>query len=131
MMNEAFIEKIKKIFQSYTQIKLVYLFGSHAKGDVGSLSDYDFAIYFDEKDPKKLFNIKLELLDQLSRILVTDKIDITILNLSKMPELKFNVIKEGKLIYEEEPFRVIVEPKILNEYFDFKLLLSKYQLTKA
>ena len=130
-MNEAFIEKIKKIFQSYTQIKLVYLFGSHAKGDVGSLSDYDFAIYFDEKDPKKMFNIKLELLDQLSRILVTDKIDITILNLSKMPELKFNVIKEGKLIYEEEPFRVIVEPKILNEYFDFKLLLSKYQLTKA
>ncbi|HLE25017.1 MAG TPA: nucleotidyltransferase domain-containing protein [Thermodesulfobacteriota bacterium] len=125
------VERLKSVFHSYPQIKLVYLFGSQAKGDTGPLSDYDFAIYFDDKDPKKMFNIKLELLDQLSRILMADKIDIIILNLSKMPEFKFNVIKEGKLIYEEEPFRVMVEPKILNEYFDFKLLLSKYQLTKA
>jgi len=130
-MNEVLVERLKSVFHSYPQIKLVYLFGSQAKGDTGPLSDYDFAIYFDDKDPKKMFNIKLELLDQLSRILMADKIDIIILNLSKMPEFKFNVIKEGKLIYEEEPFRVMVEPKILNEYFDFKLLLSKYQLTKA
>src|SRR3990172_6292102 len=130
-MNEVLVERLKSVFRSYPQIKLVYLFGSQAKGDTGPLSDYDFAIYFDDKDPKKMFNIKLELLDQLSRILMADKIDIIILNLSKMPEFKFNVIKEGKLIYEEEQFRVMVEPKILNEYFDFKLLLSKYQLTKA
>jgi hypothetical protein len=71
------------------------------------------------------------LLDQLSRILDVDRVDIAILNLSEMPEFKFNVIKDGYLIYEEEPFRVIVEPKILNEYFDFKLLLSRYGLTKA
>jgi predicted nucleotidyltransferase len=130
-MDEVVREKLNKVFQSYPQIKLVYLFGSQAKGEVGPLSDYDFAIYFDAKDPKKMFDIKLELLDQLSRILGVDRVDIAILNLSEMPEFKFNVIKDGYLIYEEEPFRVIVEPKILNEYFDFKLLLSRYGLTKA
>jgi predicted nucleotidyltransferase len=130
-MNEVLREKLREVFQSYTQIKLVYLFGSQARGETGPLSDYDFAIYFDEKDTKKMFDIKLELMGQLSTILRTDRIDIAILNLSERPEFKFNVIKEGELIYEEEPFRVIVEPKILNEYFDFKILLSKYGLTKA
>jgi len=130
-MDEVVRGKLNKVFQGYPQIKLVYLFGSQAKGEVGPLSDHDFAIYFDEKDPKKMFDIKLELLDQLSRILGVDRVDIAILNLSEMPEFKFNVIKDGYLIYEEEPFRVIVEPKILNEYFDFKLLLSRYGLTKA
>ena len=130
-MDEVVREKLNKVFQSYPQIKLVYLFGSQAKGEVGPLSDHDFAIYFDEKDPRKMFDIKLEVLGQLSGVLRSDSIDIVILNLSEIPELKFNVIKEGDLIYEEEPFRVIVEPKILNEYFDFKLLLDRYGLTKA
>ena len=130
-MGEAIKEKLNKVFHIYPQIKLVYLFGSQAKGESGPLSDYDFAIYFDEKDRKKMFDTKLELMDQLTRILGTDNVDIAILNLSEMPEFKFNVIREGQLIYEEEPFRVIVEPKILNEYFDFKLILSRYGLTKS
>ena len=130
-MDEAIKEKLNKVFHIYPQIKLVYLFGSQANWDVGPLSDYDFAIYFDEKDRKKMFDTKLELMDQLTRILGTDNVDIAILNLSEMPEFKFNVIREGQLIYEEEPFRVIVEPKILNEYFDFKLILSRYGLTKS
>jgi predicted nucleotidyltransferase len=130
-MDEAVKEKLNKVFHIYPRIKLVYLFGSRATGEVGPLSDYDFAIYLDEKDPKKMFDTKLELMDQLSRILGTDKVDNAILNLSEMPEFKFNVIMEGQLMYEEEPFRVIVEPKILNEYFDFKLILSRYGLTKS
>ena len=130
-MDDSIREKLNGIFLHYPRIKLVYLFGSRATGEAGPLSDYDFAIYFDEKDPKKMFDIKLELMGQLCRILGTDEVDIAILNLSEMPEFKFNVIREGQLIYEEEPFRVIVEPKILNEYFDFKLILSRYGLTKS
>ena len=130
-MDDSVREELNKVFQSLHEIKLVYLFGSQAKGEVGLLSDYDFAVYLDEKDPKKMFDTKLELMGQLSRILGTDKVDIAILNLSEMPEFKFNVIREGQLIYEEEPFRVIVEPKILNDYFDFKLILSRYGLTKS
>jgi predicted nucleotidyltransferase len=130
-MDDSIREKLSGIILRYPQIKLVYLFGSQARGEVGPLSDYDFAIYFDEKDRKKMFDTKLELMGQLNRVLGTDKVDIAILNLSEMPEFRFNVIMKGRLIYEEEPFRVIVEPKILNEYFDFKSILTRYGLTKS
>ena len=53
------------------------------------------------------------------------------LDITESPELKFNVIKEGKLIYEVEPYKVIIEPKILNEYFDFHSLLLRYGLTRV
>lgn len=127
-------EKIKElllIFNKYPEIKLVYLFGSRTREDAGPLSDYDFAVYLDIQDKKKIFNIKIDLLRQLNQILKTDKIDIVILNTTESPELKYNIIKEGKLIFEKEPFKILIEPKILNEYFDFHLLLLKYGLTRA
>jgi len=123
--------RLALIFKSYTEIKLVYLFGSRARQESGTLSDYDFAVYFDTKDKKRMFDIKLELFDRISRLLKTDKIDIVILNLSESPELKYLVIQEGRLIFERKPFKVIVEPNILNEYFDFHKLLLRYNLTKA
>ncbi len=130
------IEKFKIVFSEFPSIKLVYFFGSMAKGEFGPISDYDFAVYFDlhsdnEKDREIMFDIKFKLMDRLSRALGTDKIDVVILNLTESPEFKYQVIKDGKLIYDQEPFRVLVEPKILNEYFDFMYFLRKYSLTQA
>ena len=130
MDNEA-IQKLKMIFEKIFEVKLVYFFGSRARGDDGPLSDYDFAFYFDESDSVKLFDLKLKLMDEISRLLKTDKVDVVILNITENPELKYQIIKEGKLIYEQEPFKVVIEPKILNEYFDFRYFLLKYNLTKA
>ena len=95
------------------------------------MSDFDFAVYLDENDKNRIIDDRLSLMNKLSRLLKTDKIDIVILNTVQGSELKYNIISQGKLIYEKQPFRVIVEPKILNEYFDFHYLLSKYKLTKA
>ncbi|RJQ32346.1 hypothetical protein C4572_01340 [Candidatus Parcubacteria bacterium] len=125
------IEKIVNIIKSYPEIKLAYFFGSKARGDSGPLSDYDFAFYLDERDTGKIFKVKFSLQDKISRELKTDKLDIVILDLIKSPEVKYNIIKEGRLIYELEPYKILVEPKILNEYFDFRTILSKYNLTKA
>ncbi len=130
-MNQEQLGNIKNIFKLYPEIKLVYFFGSKVIGTDGPLSDYDFALYLDEKDKKRMLDIKFELFDRLSRFFKTDKVDIVVLNLTESPELKYNIIKEGELIFEEEPFRILLEPKILNEYFDFHLMLLKYNLTKA
>jgi len=131
MMNEKEIRKLFDIFGQYPEIKLVYLFGSRVMGEVGPISDYDFAIYLDTRDKKKIFDIKIELLNQLSLALKTDKVDLVVLNMTENPELKFNIIKEGKLIFEREPFKLLIEPKILNEYFDFHTMLLKHGLTRA
>ncbi|MFH1900393.1 MAG: nucleotidyltransferase domain-containing protein [Patescibacteria group bacterium] len=124
-------KKLKPVFELYPQIKLVYLFGSIIRGETGPMSDYDFAVYLDEKNKEKISETKLSLIDKISIILKTDKIDIVTLNTPENTELKYNIIKDGELIYEEEPFRIFVEPRILNEYFDFHFLLKKYGLTKA
>jgi predicted nucleotidyltransferase len=129
-MNEK-IKNIQDTFNKYPEVKLVYLFGSQARKDVGVISDYDFAIYVDIQDTERIFDIKIELLNQLVQILKTDKVDLVILNMCESPELKFNIIKEGQLIFERELFKILIEPKILNEYFDFHTMLLKHSLTQA
>lgn len=131
MRSGIMLKQISSLFKKHTAVKLAYFFGSRAKGEGGVLSDFDFAVYLDGKSAKEMQKIKLRLYTELSRVLKTDKIDIVILNLSKNSELKYNIITDGKLIFEREPFRVLVEPKILNEYFDFHYLLQKYGLTHA
>ncbi len=130
-MNNSELKKLEIVFQDYSEIKLVYFFGSKAVGKGGPLSDYDFAFYLDEGDRKKMFELKFSLMDRLSRFLKTNNVDVLLLNLVESPELKYNIIKEGKLIYNVEPYKVLVEPKILNEYFDFHSMLLRYSLTKV
>ena len=130
-MDEKELKKVLAVFKLYKKIKLVYLFGSKATGKTGPLSDYDFAVYLDEKNAIERFNIRCELMGKISMALKTNAVDLCILNDIESPELKFNVIKEGRVVFEKEPFRVLLEPKILNEYFDFKIMLQKYNLTKA
>jgi len=122
---------LNSIFNQYSEIGLVYLFGSRVRGDVGPLSDYDFAVYLENADKKRMFEIKFSLQAKLSRSLKTDNVDVVLLNIAGSPELKYNIIKEGKIIFEKKESRITVEPKILNEYFDFHAILSKHNLTKA
>lgn len=124
-------KELRRIFSSHPEVKLVYFFGSRAVNNAGPLSDYDFAVYLDEKNPKKQFKIKIRLIKEIERLLKTEKIDVVVLNSADKPELKYAIIHEGQLIYEQEPFRVLVEPKILNEYFDFIMMLRRYHLTRA
>lgn len=130
-MEKTELKKIVSIFKAHPKVKLVYFFGSKKTGREGPLSDYDFAVYLDEKGIERLFKIKFALADQLSLLLKTDKVDVILLNLTESPELKFNIIQEGKLIFERGPFKVMIEPKILNEYFDFRSLLLRHHLTRA
>ena len=124
-------EKIQHIFQEYPQVKLGYVFGSQTTGKTGPLSDYDFAVYLEEKEAQKRFDLRLRLMDALSKELGTDKVDVLVLNDIKSPEVKYSIIKEGILLHEQEPYKVLLLPRILNEYFDFMHGLRKYGLTKT
>lgn len=130
MLDKKIIIKIQELLSKYPKIKLVYFFGSRASGKFNDNSDYDFAIYFDKEDEIKMFNVRIKLMMQLATLLKNDKIDIVVLNQSEDPTLNYEIIQTGKLIYDKDPFRVVVEPKILNEYFDYHLGLKKYNLTK-
>lgn len=122
--------RVLNVLKSYPEIGLFYLFGSRARGDAGPKSDYDFAIYVDSKDRRNVINTKLRLREGLAKALGTDAVDVVILNPGAAPELQFEIIQQGKLLFEREPFKVLIEPKILNAYFDFHMMLSRHGLTK-
>lgn len=112
------LRQVRDIFAAHPEVKLAYFFGSRSKGEGGPISDYDFAFFAGTKDKKAVFDLKLLLQSNLSRALQTDNVDVVALNLAKSPELKYSIIADGVLIYEEEPYRVLIEPRIMNEYFD-------------
>jgi len=130
-MENELRQKIRQVFSSYPTVKLGYIFGSQAAGDIGPLSDYDFAVYTDNRNKKENFDLKLEIMGKLCQLLKTDRVDVVILNEAKNTELKYQIIKDGQLIYSQEPYKVLVEPKILNEYFDYHQMLVRHNLTNA
>lgn len=123
-------KKMKIILQDFPEIKMVYLFGSRASGKTSPMSDFDFAVYFDGRDAHKMQKTVFKLRDKISQEFKTDNIDIVILNTARNSELKYRIIQEGKLIFEREPFKVLVEPKILNEYFEYQSMLVRHKLSK-
>ena len=94
------------------------------------MSDYDFAVYFDASGGLNVSEKKLELISEISSKIGTDKVDLVVLNEPLSPELKYTIICEGELVFEREPFRIIVEPQITSQYFDFRMILLRYGLTK-
>lgn len=129
MSIDELADKLGPLFEKHKEVGIVYLFGSQATKNTHPNSDFDFAIYFDEKNIVKRSNLLFGLAGDISLALKTDKIDVHILNDIESPSLKYNILYYGKVIFEREPFRLLIEPRILNEYFDFLYLLRKYKLT--
>jgi len=129
------MQSFKSVFADIPEVMLAYQFCSQVTGNTGPLSDYDFAVYFNPADytqnTSNQLDFRLKLLSQLAKIIKTDKIDLVVLNDDISPELKFAIIDKGKLIHVVEPYQVLIEPKIINEYIEFKESLRRYDLTKG
>lgn len=114
---KAIFEKnINELLQKY-HIKLLYVFGSYAKGNNNKNSDIDIAVLLDDN-----YNSmdKLNLIGDLTLIFKRDDIDLVILNTAN-PVLRHQIIKYGKIIYEEnQDARVFFEAKVLSEYMDME-----------
>lgn len=117
-------ERLEEIFKE-KGVVLTYIFGSFSKEIYSDFSDIDIAILFGENvPPEKYFDLSLELSSLLTITLKDFKreIDLVILNSASIT-LKYQVIKYGKVIYEEdERIRVIFETEVLNYYLDTKYI---------
>lgn len=118
------LEDIKNIiknklpeFKSEYGIKLLYIFGSYAKGINNEKSDVDIAVLLEnDYNPLDKLNFLGDLCDTLKR----DDIDLVILN-SANSVLKHQVIKYGRLIYmEDEITKVFFESGVQKEYMDME-----------
>lgn len=74
-------KKLEAYLLSQGLVKLAYRFGSLVAGRAGPLSDVDPGVLLDEPLSKfERFKLHLKLLDDLTSILRTDRIDLVIMN---------------------------------------------------
>jgi predicted nucleotidyltransferase len=106
--------------ERYPGVKLLYLFGSRARGEADSRSDFDFAIYIDASK-EETRDTYLSFVGHLPKAIGSEEVDVVPLHNADRPELCYRILQEGKLLYEISPYRLQVEPDLLNSYYDFTL----------
>lgn len=116
----------RKLLKRYP-IVAIYLFGSQARGDIGPLSDYDFAVLFDSSTvPGDRFDYKLEIMSKLADTVRDDHIDLVPLNDASV-ELKMKCISEGVLIAERNgAIRRTFEHQVITQYLDQSYYDARY-----
>lgn len=120
-------ESLEKVFEK-EGVGFAYLFGSQATGKTNRESDYDIAVYISSKlSEEKLFQKRLKLIAEVSKIIKSDNLDLVILNTVRSPFFRFVIIKEGDLIFEKDiEARIDLELKIIQEYEDYKPIMEMY-----
>lgn len=128
-MKQRRLEQITKVVRNALKeeqaVLFCYLFGSIARNDAIGESDVDFAVYLSKEHKAKFFDLRLKLIENLTRAL-RQQADVVILNTTSL-FLRYAVIKEGKLMFvRDQEARIDFEIKALNEYFDYKPILDQY-----
>ncbi len=118
-------EKVKKVLKEKDCVLFAYLFGSQATGHSNEKSDVDVAVYIDENCKEKLFDIRLKLMEDITRA-TKKEVDVVILNQAK-PFLNFVVIKEGEILINRDPEKELdFYLKTFNEYQDYKIFMKTH-----
>lgn len=97
----------------------VVLFGSHARGQAGPLSDVDVGVWLDPAlTAQDRHARRLDLLAAATRALRGDAVDLVVLN-DATPLLRHRVLRDGQRLLERDPvMRVRLEARALVEYLD-------------
>lgn len=98
---ESLIQSSAQLSAIVPSLKMLILFGSRARGNPHSNSDWDFAFLCDSDQQNVLFNAEIyAILADVFRI-NDDKIDA--INLAKCPPLIAHAIaQDGRLLYERD-----------------------------
>lgn len=101
--------------------------GSQASGKIKPYSDTDIAVLFDPKlSQAERFNLKIEMLSDLTKISGTDSIDLVDLN-SAPPFFAYEAIKQrSELFVSDETTRIDFEVGVLSRYFDAQYFLKRH-----
>jgi predicted nucleotidyltransferase len=130
MITDAHLDELKEIFVKHGVV-LAYLFGSQAEGAARPSSDIDLAVLLPSSFTSvERFRIQLKLMDDCSTAFQRDDVDVAVLN-EASPLLAYEVVKHGKLLYEDETSRPAIDFAVytLSRYADtapFRNLQNQY-----
>jgi len=106
-------------------VELMYLYGSHARGQATPISDVDVAVWLEEAMAED-YSLVLEVLDELGEAVAPllgverDRVDVKDLN--SMPiEAQYRVIRDGKVLWARDRLiKQIYESTALSYYWDWQ-----------
>jgi hypothetical protein len=117
--------QLRAALETDSAIAAVYLFGSCARGTATGISDVDIGILFHSSiDESRYFDLKLEFLSRIMAILMTEKVDVVVLNHAP-PHLAREIVSHGTLLLDRDPpQRASFEADRIGRYLDFKPFLA-------
>lgn len=124
------LDELIKIFRQYGVV-LAYLFGSQAEETTHPMSDVDIAVLFPhELDSGERFQRQLHLIGDVCHVFRRNDVDVVVLN-EAPPLLAFEVVKHGKVLYEDPATRPAVDfiAHTISRYADthhFRRLAREY-----
>ena len=108
-LKQKHIDSINSIFEQYTQVERVILYGSRAKGNYKTGSDIDLTLVGRDIDLTLQFKIE-NLLDDL---LLPYTIDLSILSQIGNPDLIDHINRVGQVFYERAK-DAVTNPKTIS-----------------
>jgi uncharacterized protein len=124
----AHLPALEAYFREREGVLLAYLYGSHARGTAGPLSDVDVALLLEgEPSAQECFQARLAVTGALMDLLRRDDVDVVVLN-EAPPALAFRVIRDGVLLYSRsDVVRREYVARVTIEYLDFQPCLALYE----
>jgi len=125
-MNE--IQQLQEALSQNSLVLFAYLFGSRATNKAGNVSDWDIAVYIEENrlEANPVWQ-KIKIEDDISFVLNTDRVQVTILNNLDVPLLSFNIINEGVVLKDSyRELREIFEWQVLRRFHDWRYNLDRH-----
>jgi hypothetical protein len=106
-------------------VVLLYLHGSHARGEQGPLSDMDLAVLLGRESSTSL-DSELDFLAALQSASGREDVDLVFLDRAG-PIIKDRVVRHGRLVYQRsEKERILFEERAIKEYLDFRYFSEQY-----
>ena len=124
----AHLPALRAYFGARGDVLLAYLYGSHARGTAGPLSDVDVAVLLEgEPSARECFQVRLDVIGAMMEMLQRDDVDVVVLN-EAPPALAFRVIRDGVLLHaRSEAMRTGYVARITIEYLGFQPCLALYE----
>jgi hypothetical protein len=119
---------LEPYFRSIDGVVLAYLFGSHARGRAGPLSDVDVAVLLaGAPTDDRCFGARLEIIGGLMDILHANDVDVLVLNQAPAA-LRYRVLRDGQLLFcGAEQARIDFTVRTVGEYLDLKPMIERHE----
>lgn len=127
-LTEATRVRLSACLLGCEQVVAAYLFGSHARGEAGPLSDVDIALLLDDDlSDEAAFDLRLTLIGGLSEVLGTNAVDVLILNGAPVA-LSYRVFRDGIPLLIRDPQRTtLFRARVVDRYLDFEPIRQRHE----